>query len=1133
MTYNFNTEPYFDDFDELNNYLKILFRPGYAVQTRELTQIQSILQNQNNSISKHLFKSGTSIIDGRLSYQPRISYVKILNIDESTVIYLNLMLSEKTVVLTGQDSGVKAEIFHLENPDSTYNDYVIYIKYVSEGNTGETKFLPNEILISDSRTGNLSTSGHINLTVQSDIADNIVTGYGSLISISNGIYYVDGYFITVNEETIILDRYDINPNYIVGLQWTDEIVTSNEDSSLNDNATGSPNYAAPGAHRYKISGSLTKFNFTDTSDKPNFIKLWSAEEGITVSYEDKTDYNQIEDFIAKRTYEESGNYVAKDFNIILHEDRNNYRMDWVANSNYLNGDVIKELDIDGNKQFYICTTGGSSGSTKPLFPNTFSIVTDNQISWKFSKTAFINRGLKLANPSIEMASADFSDYGYDHNYILKISGGVGVVKGHTLRQSGELRLQNTKSRNFKNREAGVIQIDTPTYILVQDPSTFPDNTGLDFIDLSIYSEFSTVPGTPPAGQTKIGTCKARWIEKHTEGFDLYRLYTHDIIMDAGYSFTRNAKSLYTQNTGALDFTGNITQEYSELSGNISGTVGTPYINGAGTSFDTELSVGDYVTADNINYYKITNITVGTLTISINLITPIVTSTFRRVNSQITGNSNSEKSFYRLEKDFIKNLKSADGLTSDTAYNITRRLPNQTVGVGNTDLSFIISGNDTFSPITLQNYTIIETLNGMIVNNHTISRSSDAQTLTIGNLTPSTEYTVYATILRSETLATDKQILIGMIDVTTSVDVNAELILLGKADCIKLLEVKVANAFGTINAQNLATTDITNLFKIDTGQKTLYYDIGSIAKNRNEIVNGSIRIYFEYFDHVNAVSRDYFSVESYGSINYNFINHELRDSIDFRPVKNDNGIGFKNANFGIIKPDTDVSADYSYYVSRLDYLVLTSEKTLEILRGDEDKPPTVPNGSMVLYEIGNIPYGGIASDDVVLVKKAVNRYTMKDIETLNKRIGNLEYYSSLSLIESSVADIGVVDENGLTLFKNGFVVDNFKNSKLVDFNNIDHRMNASTLNGKLRPNINESIITLEENGSVPNRLNAGYVINSGVVTLPYSEVTHLSNYFASRTVNVNPFNVTSFKGIVDIYPSSDIWIDETTLPTIID
>ena len=44
QTTNLNVSPYFDDYSEYQNYHKVLFKPGYPVQARELTGLQSILQ---------------------------------------------------------------------------------------------------------------------------------------------------------------------------------------------------------------------------------------------------------------------------------------------------------------------------------------------------------------------------------------------------------------------------------------------------------------------------------------------------------------------------------------------------------------------------------------------------------------------------------------------------------------------------------------------------------------------------------------------------------------------------------------------------------------------------------------------------------------------------------------------------------------------------------------------------------------------------------------------------------------------------------------------------------------------------------------------------------------------------------
>ena len=46
---NLNINPYYDDFDKANNFYRVLFKPGYPIQARELTTLQSILQSQIES----------------------------------------------------------------------------------------------------------------------------------------------------------------------------------------------------------------------------------------------------------------------------------------------------------------------------------------------------------------------------------------------------------------------------------------------------------------------------------------------------------------------------------------------------------------------------------------------------------------------------------------------------------------------------------------------------------------------------------------------------------------------------------------------------------------------------------------------------------------------------------------------------------------------------------------------------------------------------------------------------------------------------------------------------------------------------------------------------------------------------
>ena len=46
MALNLNTSPYYDDFNDDNRFHRVLFKPGVPVQARELTQLQTILQDQ-------------------------------------------------------------------------------------------------------------------------------------------------------------------------------------------------------------------------------------------------------------------------------------------------------------------------------------------------------------------------------------------------------------------------------------------------------------------------------------------------------------------------------------------------------------------------------------------------------------------------------------------------------------------------------------------------------------------------------------------------------------------------------------------------------------------------------------------------------------------------------------------------------------------------------------------------------------------------------------------------------------------------------------------------------------------------------------------------------------------------------
>ena len=93
---NLNISPYYDDYNKDDNFYKILFKPGYPVQARELTGLQSLLQNQVESFGKHVFKEGSMVIPGGIEYDPTYFSAKI---NEALILVMNQQKELKQVQL--------------------------------------------------------------------------------------------------------------------------------------------------------------------------------------------------------------------------------------------------------------------------------------------------------------------------------------------------------------------------------------------------------------------------------------------------------------------------------------------------------------------------------------------------------------------------------------------------------------------------------------------------------------------------------------------------------------------------------------------------------------------------------------------------------------------------------------------------------------------------------------------------------------------------------------------------------------------------------------------------------------------------------------------------------------------------
>ena len=144
--------------------------------------------------------------------------------------------------------------------------------------------------------------------------------YRFITYVGEGVYYINGFHVhvTVSEQVVVLDKYTNSPSYRVGLSITESFVTPNDDASLNDNAAGSSNVNAPGAHRFKIDLTLTKKTLTSTEDS-NFVELLRLSEGIIQNRVRTTEYAVLEETLARRTFDESGDYSVRGFDLDIRE----------------------------------------------------------------------------------------------------------------------------------------------------------------------------------------------------------------------------------------------------------------------------------------------------------------------------------------------------------------------------------------------------------------------------------------------------------------------------------------------------------------------------------------------------------------------------------------------------------------------------------------------------------------------------------------------------------------------------------------------------------------------------------------------------------------------------------------------
>jgi hypothetical protein len=480
----FPLAPYYDDFDQEKNYQRILFKPGYSIQARELTQLQTSIQAQIDRFGRHVFKDGSPVIGGEASLDTAFAFVKIesgftYNSGSPSIPYDSVTQSaNKNFVgrtLTGEFTGITATVIDSVPYIDANNPLTLYIHYTSANSETtlnaagiDKSFYAEEVLVL-SQTPEEIAAADEPFRVKVKAANTIPTGKGTRVTVSEGVFFVSGNFVYTPQNSVILSKYSAVGSGRIVYAVTEGIVTAGagESASLFDNSIGTPNTAAPGADRYQISLELQvqPYQFADRTEN-NIIQLMVIKDGKVTS-KTRTQYSELGDILAQRTYEESGNYTVRPFQINVREYLN-------ANSN---GGLYTAEQIASN----VGNLGGLTGAV----------------------------------------------YG-EKRLAVGVEPSVAYVNGYRIELLDTKYVEVPKAREKDTFNGAALNtiVGNYIYITLDTVSGLPDVNSFTRITLK------------NSGSTTIGYARARAMTP--EGAGVYRLYLFDIQMNAGQSFGSTA-----------------------------------------------------------------------------------------------------------------------------------------------------------------------------------------------------------------------------------------------------------------------------------------------------------------------------------------------------------------------------------------------------------------------------------------------------------------------------------------------------------------------------------------------------------------------------------------------------------------
>ena len=1065
----YNVPPYYDDFDQTKNYLRVLFRPGYAVQARELTQLQTAIQAQIDRFGSHVFKEGSQVLGGEVTIDTKYAYIKVeSSVTVSSVTYNADVQAPLAVgrILTGAVTGITAEVLEVTASTDSHPT-TLFVKYLT-ADTVLNKYLE----FGASEQLSFSPSGGGTRYFKVGAASTIPIGYGTRLSLTEGVFFTKGCFAYTPATSIIMSKYNNGPSGRLVYTVSESIVTSAEDATLVDNAQGTPNAAAPGAHRYAISLDLSiqPYTLVDRTDT-NIIQVAVIKNGKIIA-QAHSEYAQLNDTLAQRTYEESGNYTVRPFQINIREYYNDGENNGLYTAQQIND---AKADIANNTQ---AATYGAARLAVGLEP---SVAYVNGYRIELVDTQYVEVEKARDEGYINAASTVAALGGYVNVVLTGNCGLPDITNFSRLRlqaapTSGTLGATLTAGTNTVTLTSGNTSSLALGQGLIKTNSGSGAFSEFAYITNIIDSTHFTVSinhassGSLTFTNGVIGSARARSLE-YSGSSNIYRLYLFDVVMTGGVF----SDTTYIYQTGTPAFSVAVS--------------GTAAISDVG---------------NNTLVYKLPVDAIQTLRTSDGLIDTLYYVKRKYDNKGVTSSTvsitaNADEIF---ESNSVNDWKIVDYSTGA----VVAISGTPVIGSGGTQITFTLtsfaSGN--VSIIGPSRRNLREKIKRYITNQATVIASPNLVAGSYDSLAVTDLFKLKAVVMSANSGTVPAYTIDGSGNVVASTDntiiTDRYLVDNGQRD----------------NFYDVARIQLQAGAIAPTGQIAIVFDYFSHQPGDYFTVDSYTGIAYEDIPAFQS---------SRGLI-------QLRDAIDFRPTKDTTGTNFTGtgaSTVNMVKPGSIITCDIQYYLPRIDKVYVDKLGNFGVVKGVSKVnpvPPDDPKDAMVLYvlKLGAYTFG---PEHVVPVMLDNRRYTMRDIGRLEKRISNIEYYTALSLLERDTAGLQIYD-GANARYKNGFIVDSFYGHGIGAATNPDYKCSIDKTEGTLRPAFYQDNVKL-----LVDMTKSSNVRKTGdLLTLDYVQTSAIEQPYASAVESLNPFGFRSVRGQIFLSPSTDEWRETLRRPDVI-